>query len=128
MASPAASYNMPMRDPPVLGQCGHALAGISKCRCGCHASYASNRSAHATCRVRLEDLAAAGTCRGGVRRGGDHGGARPQDPLHGAEGALLAHKGSVPRPARSLSSKICEGERNAKVVNSSGKPRLKWAS
>ena len=69
MASPAASYNMPMRDPPVLGQCGHALAGISKCRCGCHASYASNRSAHATCRVRLEDLGipAAGSHRSLVR-------------------------------------------------------------
>jgi len=69
MASPAASYNMPMRDPPVLGQYRHALAGISKCRCGCHASYASNRSAHATCRVRLEDLGtpAAGSQRSLVR-------------------------------------------------------------
>jgi hypothetical protein len=68
MASPAASYNMPMRDPPVLGQYRHALAGISKCRCGCHASYASNRSAHATCRVRLEDrIPAAGSHRSLVR-------------------------------------------------------------
>jgi len=57
MASRAASYNMLIHTPPVLGHC-HQLSWprleISKCRCGGHGSHALNRPAHATCRNRAQ--------------------------------------------------------------------------